>query len=147
MFLFGLFGWQGVFAGKIKVIERSAYNGGLFGYKFVDTDIVTYTSHEGGRDVTRNGYVVNCSEPGLESCPKLGAEYRPGGTVDDWDATQVNKVDELMEFALKQINLGQNAGVHSVSVLVNGESYYRNYEVIWDSTNGKIVITREDFRL
>lgn len=134
-------------ATKIKVVTREAINGGLFGYDYVTSNLVTYTTEYQGKEITHVGYEVTCAKPGWTSCPKLGAEYRPSTLQDNWDQTQVNKADELMNYALQKMAYGVQSGTYNLQVQVQGELLRRIYEVVWDARTGKVEIFREDVSL
>ena len=134
-------------ATKIKVVSREAINGGLFGYDYVTSNLVTYTTEYQGKEIPHLGYEVTCLKPGWTACPKLGAEYRPSNLQDNWDQTQVNKADELMNYALQKISDGVQTGTYSIQVHVQGELLKRIYEVVWDARCAKVEIFREDVSL
>ena len=138
-----IFSFNEAKAVKYKVISREATHGGLFGYDYVNSDPVTYYTETNGTQVAHIGYEVTCRQPGTTSCPKLGHYYRPANPTDGWDQTQINKADELMQYAIDQIDQGYTTGSFSINVQVQGEPTLRVYEVTWDSSIGKIEITRE----
>jgi hypothetical protein len=131
---------------KYPVLSRHTKDGGLFGYNSVRSNVTIFSVvGTDGSTKTVTGYTVECSTPGYMSCPRLGAEYLPANPSADWDQVQLNYTDQLMTYAINQIESGNDNGTYSINVQVASENFIRRYSVEW--TGEMITIFREDIAL
>lgn len=121
---------------KYKVYERVATNGGLFGYEKATSTPTEFVVSFNNELIIITGWSVKCNKPGAVECPKMGAEYLPVNPSYDWDQTQIETIDELVSYGLKQIQLNSNQGSKTIKIRVEGESFYRIYELNWDREKG-----------
>ncbi len=133
VFLFAFFdGFSGY-----PVIRRTT-EGGLFGYyNYTHRAVVPYINDEGK---TANGVVIDCCGAGLTRCPKAIPRLDPpvAGEPDEVDATYAN---DLVEYADVQMEAGVMQGSRSVTVRVQGESFYRKYVLTWVTSNDGVTVT------
>lgn len=61
---------------KDRIYIRNRYNGGFFGYKYVQTSIY---SDADNRDV----FITNCTDPGIDRCRHQRQSNEPGGDIHE----------------------------------------------------------------
>jgi len=147
----GIFILNYAFATKYPVLSRAAAGGGILGYDYTNATLCEFEVTVPNTNITKivSGYSVTCLYSGWQSCPKLGEQFLPASPPDEWDGTQISKVDYLIEYAYNQIENNNLDGTYNIVVQVQGESFYRYYYLSWTAddstgTTSDILIERED---
>ncbi len=134
---FCLFSFFDGFA-KYPVISRTT-QGGLFGlYWSTNREIQKFQNDQGN---WVNGVVISCKNPGMSTCPNSIPRNNPpeAGDPDDIDATYAN---DLVEYADLKMEAGIMQGSRSITVSVQGESFYRKYELTWTTSADGETVTK-----
>ncbi len=116
-----------------NIIAVTKSDKGLFGYRDVSWQLGAT-----GPNGNIQGWVGNCSNPGLSSC-------RPPSIMHDNNDYQTSLT--LLDYAENQIDKGIFNGSYEMNVQVEGENEMRTYTVTWscdEKGDGTIIIDRID---
>ena len=126
----------------IEIVSKDITGGGANGYaKTAKSSITVDAPGLAGLVVSYTQTNIVCSGVGYDQCPGIVAN-----SENYYDSVDESFANDLMEFAETQVDENDEAGSHSVTVLVDRESEPRIYRVDWapNSNGGTLISVHRD---